>query len=73
MARAIRIDSGYFVAAVEIEQERVTIAAPVLKYMRGWHERQVLLYVKKKGWDSSIIEASTGTRRFRSHDDGHPA
>lgn len=46
----IQFDSGYFCAVIETDGERVTYAAPILAYMRGWTLQRALGYARKKGW-----------------------
>jgi hypothetical protein len=47
----IHLDSGYFNAGVIVKDDRVVIAAPILKYMVGWSDVQVIAYAIRKGWD----------------------
>jgi hypothetical protein len=49
-ANMIRIDSGYFCAGVDLEDDRVVKAAPIVKYMVGWTRRKVESYCRKKNW-----------------------
>lgn len=51
----IQIDSGYFCAAVQVKDGKVTSAAPIIKYMLGWLESRVLEYSDKKGWKIVFI------------------
>jgi hypothetical protein len=51
----IRLDMGYALAGVELEADKVTRAAPILKYMRGWTTVKVLEYAHKKGWKVDIL------------------
>lgn len=46
----IQIDSGYFCAAVILENGTVTQAAPILSYMRGWTKQKVIQYCNRKKW-----------------------
>ncbi len=46
----MRIEAPHFVAGVVIEDGRVIDCAPIIKYMRGWTDIQVLEYCRKKGW-----------------------
>jgi hypothetical protein len=48
----IQFDSGYFCAAVELDTDtdRVTSAAPILKYMVGWTKLAAVGYATRKGW-----------------------
>lgn len=57
MTYLIQLDSGYFCAAVTLnESNRVVAAAPILNYMLGWYEPGVVSYARKKGWSVTTIE-----------------
>jgi hypothetical protein len=53
----IIIDAPHFCAAVILENNRVTTAAPILKYMMGWDMGKVMWYAKKKGWKATHYPA----------------
>lgn len=47
----IQIKSGYFTAGLVFNREgRVTQAAPIIKYMKGWYIGRVHEYCLIKGW-----------------------
>lgn len=49
----IRIVSAYFVAGVVLDATaHVVRAAPILRYMLGWHASQVHAYAKRKQWQT---------------------
>lgn len=48
--KLIRIDSGYFCAAVVLYKGKVIKAAPILSYMNGLSEKRVLDYCRRKEW-----------------------
>lgn len=49
--QALRVSAPHMVAGVLLSAlGRVYDAAPIVKYMRGWTERQVRAYVKSKRW-----------------------
>jgi hypothetical protein len=50
----IVIDSGYFVAALEIEDDKVVNAAPIVKYMMGWSTQRVRNYAHSKNWKLDV-------------------
>jgi len=50
-----RISSPYFVAGAVTKQSRVVKAAPIIKYMIGWHSLKVVQYCKKKGWEWELL------------------
>ena len=57
MTYLIQLDSGYFCAAVTLnELDRVVAAAPILNYMLGWYEPGVVSYARKKGWSVTTIK-----------------
>jgi len=45
-----QITANHFVAGIWIVRGRVTDAAPIIKYMIGWHANRVKAYCDKKGW-----------------------
>lgn len=47
----------YFTAGaiVDDESERVVEAAPIIKYMVGWHMEKVQTYCAKKGWFAKLF------------------
>lgn len=51
----IRIESSYFVAGVIFGDEKVIIAAPIIKYMIGWNMYKVINYCKQKNWKFEIL------------------
>jgi hypothetical protein len=53
----IRIVSPYFVAGVIFKNTIVVRAAPIVKYMVGWHMKKVLDYCDKKDWDYDYIRS----------------
>jgi hypothetical protein len=49
----IRVDSGGkrgFVAGAVVQRDVVVNAAPIIKYMIGWHPSKVRRYVEGRGW-----------------------
>lgn len=50
-----RIDSLYFCAGGEIIGEKVSLAAPIIKYMVGWSQDRLIDYCHKKKWEISLI------------------
>ena len=51
------LDGPSFVAAVIVGlHERVTHAAPMLKYMRGWKLTRVEDYAKRRGWKITRVQ-----------------
>lgn len=52
-----------FTAGVDVRWHgaaaRVVYAAPILKYMMGWHPDRVARYCEKKGWTCETIKDET--------------
>lgn len=46
----IQIDSGYFCAGVVLINNKVTLSAPILSYMKGWNIFRIDNYCNKKQW-----------------------
>lgn len=46
----IILDGGFFYAGVILENNIVTVTAPILKYMIGWTKERVLRYSQKRGF-----------------------
>lgn len=47
----IRIVAPHFVAGVELDKNgHVIFAAPILRYMMGWHLDRISGYCLRKGW-----------------------
>lgn len=50
-----RIESSYFVAGIEVENNLVINSAPIIKYMIGWHVDRVWEYCLRKNWNLERI------------------
>lgn len=50
------IDAPHFYAGVVLDDDVVTIAAPIVKYMRGWSRDKVREYCRAKGWKISVVK-----------------
>jgi len=46
----LRILGPDFVAGLIVEGDRISRAAPVIRYMTGWTVRQVVIRCADKGW-----------------------
>lgn len=51
----LQISSRYFVAGVELSGNKVTLAAPILKYMLRWNLTRIDNYTRSKGWSFQIL------------------
>ena len=45
-----RIEAPHFVAGLTAIDSRVTVAAPIIRYMLGWTEDRVSQYARSKKW-----------------------
>lgn len=45
-----RIEAPHFCAGGEIKDQRITWAAPIINYMKGWSVYKAHEYCKKKNW-----------------------
>lgn len=64
MTRFYRIEGrlargGPFVAGVELRLRGDTLVvlktAPILYWMRGWSEQQLVAYCRRKGWNLELL------------------
>jgi hypothetical protein len=47
-----QIRAPHFTAGYETDGDGlVAVTAPIIKYMKGWEQGRVWLYVVSKGWD----------------------
>lgn len=51
----IWIDAPYFYAGVELEERKVIRAAPIIKWMIGKWDYQVINYCRKKNWKFGYV------------------
>jgi len=49
------IDAPHFYAGIVLQDNRVSEAAPIVKYMRKWSRDKVRDYCKGKGWKISVV------------------
>lgn len=52
----VRIVSDHFAAGIVVKDDKVILAAPILKYMTGWSSDRVRQYVSKKGWGAFVVK-----------------
>lgn len=55
--KLIRITSDFFVAGLDVEEDRVIASAPIIHYMLDWTVERVKDYAKKRKWEIEEIEA----------------
>jgi hypothetical protein len=51
-----QITAPHFTAGIELENERVVRAAPIVGYMWGWNRDYVRWYCQKKGWTVRVLK-----------------
>lgn len=52
----IWISAPHLCGGVYLEYGKVTEAPPILYYMMGWHEKQVVGYCLRKKWQWRMME-----------------
>jgi len=59
----VRITAPHFVAGLVwcSKTDRVTEAAPILKYMHGWSRERVSTYCTRKGWAARMVTPTGDT------------
>lgn len=50
-----RIVAPHFVCGVIVEHDRITTAAPIVKYMINWTVQRLQTYAAGKGWTVEYI------------------
>jgi hypothetical protein len=55
-----QVSAPHMCAGLVLVNARVTQAAPILSYMRGWTARRVKDYCDRKGWTIERVEAPRG-------------
>jgi hypothetical protein len=56
--KLIQVHAPHFCAGFVSDGERVTEAAPILKYLVGRTEDFARSYLRKKGWRASVVVES---------------
>ena len=59
-----QIDAPHFCAGAVMSEGKVTEAAPILNYMRGWKSSKIQSYCEKKGWKYSEMGISNDLMEF---------
>lgn len=49
------VDAPHFYAGIVLHDDRVTEAADIVKYMRGWSRDRVRSYCRGKRWKVSVV------------------
>lgn len=50
-----QITARHFCCGLVLESDRVTVAAPIVGYMRGWSRERVRGYCAEKGWRVAVV------------------
>ena len=53
------IDAPHFFAGIVLRKERVTEAADIVRYMKGWPRDRVREYCARKKWKITIVRIET--------------
>lgn len=51
VTEVLQISAPHFCAAVVLTDGKAGTVAPILKYMQGWAEKEVIAYANKRQWD----------------------
>ena len=49
------IDAPHFYAGIVLKNDRVVVAAHVVRYMGGWSRDKVREYCREKGWKVTVV------------------
>lgn len=53
--KLVRVVAPFFVAGFETSGGEIRRAAPIIRYMEGWSDREARLYIRRRGWKASVI------------------
>ena len=59
----LRISSNYFVAGIEIKNNKIISIAPIIKYMINWSMPEIKKYCKQKNWKIETINVKTSEHK----------
>lgn len=51
-----QIKAPHFTAGIVLTDDVVTEAAPIVRYMKGWHRGYVRHYVTQKRWQIAVVK-----------------
>lgn len=54
--KLVRVVAPHFVAGLDLKDDIVVAAAPILKWAVGWDRARLSAYFKRKRWQASIIK-----------------
>lgn len=53
----LQLTAKHFCAGLVIQNDRVTVTAPIIKYMMGWTLARVEQYARGCGWTVTMIRS----------------
>lgn len=56
----VAVDAPHFYAGIILENDRVTDAAPILKWTLGKNREWLRAYFISKGWKATVVQAPPG-------------
>lgn len=58
----VQITAPHMCSGIILEDDVVTEAAPIVRYMVGWNRDRVRDYCRQKGWNVRIVQKSAGVK-----------
>lgn len=56
-SKLIRVTGQKFCAGVLLQNDRVWMTAPILKYMMGWGQKKIEYFCRQKRWTCEVLGA----------------
>ncbi len=56
----LQLTAKHFCAGLIVQNGRVTVTAPILRYMAGWTVARVEEYAQAAGWTVTAVRAAAG-------------
>lgn len=66
----VRVVAPHFVAGFIVTNDRVTEAAPIIRYLVGWESKRVRDYIARKGWRASVVLPALATEQGATQREG---
>jgi hypothetical protein len=61
-----QVSAPHFVAGIVLVDDRVTKAAPILHFMRGWSRDRVRAFCLESNWNIRVVWQKQSTRRGKA-------
>jgi hypothetical protein len=61
-----QVSAPHFVAGIVLCDDKVTKAAPILRFMRGWSRDRVRSHCHENNWDIRVVWQRPSTRRGKA-------